>query len=75
MRVFVDSAPQSRGIIVVYRIEEELLCEAPSFNRSFVLAPACAPVLSAERHPADCESKKGGNTGTGAVTRVKALRK
>jgi len=39
-----------------------------------VLAPGCTPVLSAERHPADCESKNGGNAGTGVVTRVQVLR-
>ncbi len=53
---------------------EEVLSEIRSGNEDFVPALTCTPELSAERHPADCESKNGGNAGTGAVTRVQVLR-
>ena len=46
---------------------EEVLSEIWSGNEDFVPAPACTPVLS-------CESKNGGNTGTGVVSRVQVLR-
>ena len=37
MRVSADFAPQSRGVIVVNRIEEELLCEVRSCSGNLVL--------------------------------------